>query len=258
MEKRKLRLGRLARNKPEVFNFDSANPLLYKEQPIISVSESSNFSPYVYFGETCQSPSIKPIRKDIKYKATILPRRQRTRQDPLTDEVYHSFHKKMKREEITMSLLDKKRMLLEVQNLEGHLRPLSLTEWMRQLPKITHIVDRSDPSEMARKRDLTKMEIGKLLKKHTEWKELTDQLLKKIARFESNRFRKRDPAEDSELESDGDDDDENIVLGLLEKLQAARAERRLERQGLPTRIILRNGFDLVFGPCKFPTIERSF
>lgn len=257
MEKRKLRLGRLARSKPEVFNFDSANPLLYKEQPIIAVSESSNLSPYVYFGETCKSPAIKPIRKEIKYKASILPRRQRTRQDPLTDEVYHAFHKKMKRDEVSMSLQDKKRILLEVQNLEGHLRPLSLTEWMRQLPKITHVVDRSDPAEMARKRELTRIEIGKLLEKHIDWKELTEQLLKKIARFENSRFQKRDPEESSELDSESDDADENILLGLLEKLKAARAEKRLQRQGLPTRVILRNGFDLVFGPCKFPSIEKT-
>lgn len=266
-KKRALRLTDNPKSKTsKLLDFDSANPLLYKDQSI-SIDGKSSFSTqnlYVYHGLTCKKPAIVSKKTDLKYKVKLLPRRQRTRTDPLDDEVYVGFHRRMTKEEKSMTGSDRTRMLLEIENLKEQLRLIQQHDWVRHLPRIVMIQDRKDSDEMARKRKLMVQELRRLLGKFADWDERNARLLRDAKNFErgtngnvrSNGLHASDD-EYEDFSDDSDDADENILAASLEKLREKRELNRRTRGGHSVRIFLRNGYDILQVGDHVPRIVES-
>lgn len=266
-KKRALRLADNAKTKSsKLLDFDSTNPLLYKDQAIaldrISAPTSENL--YQYYGLACQKPAIVAKETDVKYNEKLLPRRQRTQLDPLDDELYHGFHWRMTKEEKSMTGSDRTRMMLEIENLKEQLSLLQQHDWARHLPRIVLVHDRKDGDEMSRKRSLMVQELRRLLQKFANWEERNARLLRDAKRSEShsnggsvsNGFHSSEDEED-ELSDDSDDSDENILVGSLEDLREKRQLQRAARNGPAVRILLRNGYDILQVSDKSPQIVES-
>lgn len=264
-KKRTLRLADPARAKSaKLFNFDSVNTLLYLDQPIQvdhSTTQTTD-SLYRHYGSTCQLPKLAGKNTDLQFKATLLPRRQRIRTDPLDDAIYENFHRRMTKEEKSMAGVDRTRMTFEIENLRDQLSLLLQHDWVRQLPRITMINDRKNPEEMARKRSITRQEIQRLLNKYSNWEQRDARLQRARKRFEersngvsASRTSQNDESDESSDESD--DNDDETVLSSLAKLKEERQRKRMLRDGLAIRIMLRNGYDILQPPEHSPRIVES-
>ncbi|PIS57587.1 hypothetical protein CJI97_000631 [Candidozyma auris] len=255
-EKRRLRSQENSRATSKLFDFDYVNGLLFKNEPLyIDRAKFTNrkHQPYRYYKDLCRLPEKLAISKPTKVtkKEVVLPRRQRTKRDPLSDDVYLPFHRKMKRDEKSMTGSDKNRIANEVDNFKMQLMLLQQNTWARHLPKITYINDKSNPAELQWKRSATFAELQRLVQKYENWDQRNEQCMADIKEFES---RKDSNEADSEPVEE-DDSDEAIMANQY--LQQEREEERLSKFGPSSRLVLHNGYDLVFGPFIHPRIEPS-
>lgn len=250
-KKRRLRLQQRSRGASRLFDFDGSNAVLYKDAPMFIDHGSSKRRPFTYYGDMSRLPERKATLKSTKIsrKEIVLPRRQRTKSDPLSDDVYLPFHRKMKRDEKAMTGSDKNRIANEVDNFRMQLMLLQQNNWARHLPKMTHINDKSDAAELLWKRQATAAELLRLVLKYENWEARNEQCIADIKEFES---RKNPKAVDSEPVEEDDSDELILALTLV---QGEREQQRLEESGPLLRLLLHNGYDLVFGPLQFPRIE---
>lgn len=250
-KKRRLRLQERSKGASKLFDFDGANAVLYKDEPIHIDSGNHNRSQFTYYGEMSRLPARLATLKSTKVtkKEVMLPRRQRTKGDPLSDEVYLPFHRKMKRDEKFMTGSDKNRIANEIDNFRMQLMHLQQNNWARQLPKLTYINDKLDAEELLWKRQATIAELRKLVLKYENWEARNEQCLADIKESESRRNPR---AADSEPVEEDDNDEAILALTLI---QEQREKERLEKLGPLLRLLLHNGFDLVFGPLQYPRIE---
>ncbi|PVH18998.1 hypothetical protein CXQ85_001292 [Candidozyma haemuli] len=235
-EKRRLRSQERSKAASKLFDFDSANALLYKDEAIrIDRSgRSEGRQPFTYYGEMSRLPERQATSKSTKVskKEVVLPRRQRTKEDPLGDEVYEAFHRKMKRDEKSMTGSDKNRIANEIDNFRMQLMLLQQNNWARHLPKMTYINDKSDLEELSWKRQATFKELQRLVQKYENWETRNEQRLAEIKEFES----RRDPdAPDSEPV---DEDDADDAILAQPSVQEEREQERLEELGPSSRLIL--------------------
>ncbi|SCV04124.1 LANO_0G08306g1_1 [Lachancea nothofagi CBS 11611] len=91
-------------------------------------------------------------------------------QDPLSDELYAAYHRKMQKQEIRMVNHDKMQSETEAERLECILEDLDSENWFRTLLKNTVIQDPEDLEEVERKRDLTRTLITQMLSKFADMK----------------------------------------------------------------------------------------
>lgn len=150
--------------------------------------------------------------------------------DPLPDSLYVPFHSKMKREEKSMAEVDKNKLANEIDNIQQQLQLLHENLWLRNLLKVAYIRDKSDPTELSRKRQLAITELQRVLDKFTDWLRRSLQRLSEIR------------------ENEPDSDDEGVLADV--------ANGHIQASEPPIyRLNLRNGHALVFGPCIYPRIE---
>lgn len=246
VKKRKLRLGDPRTKTAKLFSFDAINKLLFREQRIRidRTSKVSHSRPYHYFEDT-QLPNISK-KTPLERKEALLPRRQRNKADPLPDEVYHGFHRRMKREEKVMTGADKNKILQDVDTLRNQLQLLRQLGWARHLPRITAVNDINDLDELAEKRKLTEIQIERLLKKFTNWEERNSALQEDIKAFHEGLD-----------DEPWDDSDESILVRPVEDIQKERLAKRLEKHGHTLRLDLHNGTALVAGPYDYPHFEQN-
>lgn len=268
-KKRALRLADPLRAKSsKLFNFGSVNPLLYLDTAIDIdvVSPATSAHHYHYYGQACQLPHIAAKETDLKHKELLLPRKQRTRADPLADAVYSGFHKRMTKEERSMVESDRSRVMKEIENLRDQLRLLLQNDWVRQLPRITLVEDRKDMVEMARKRTLTQMEIRKLLNKYSDWEDRNLRLFREAKKFEASangvveatwRLGEDSDLSDDTDSDDSDDSDETILTLSLQAIKEERERKRIDRNGPSLRILLHNGYDILLQPDQSPRVVES-
>lgn len=285
-EKRRLRLGRDGKGQSRLFNFESVNSLLYQDREIGICSslesddfKTKNFKRYAFYGQMAELPKLKNKETDLKYNESLPPRRQRLKMDPLPDQHFETFHRRMKREEKNMTGADRSKMMSEIETLKSQLRLLRQHDWMKHLPRITLVKDPKDRSELQRKRELTEKECLRLLNKYYSWEKRNENLendirlfnknmhsdnahSSKLARGRKDRHNDDDNNDDDDNDEeedldDLDDDDEDIFLSDLAALKAKRQERRIEKYGPSIRIVLGNGYDLVGGPFQYPRIEKA-
>ncbi|SCU89517.1 LAME_0E03994g1_1 [Lachancea meyersii CBS 8951] len=87
------------------------------------------------------------------------------RPDPLADELYEVYHRKMQKQEIRMVNQDAVQSELEAERLEGVLEGLESQNWLKTLLKTTVIHNADNLEEIMRKREITQDTIGSMLAK---------------------------------------------------------------------------------------------
>lgn len=289
-KKRQLRLRNEGSTQSKLFNFESVNSLLYQDSPIQlrlssdtsnSNGKTTDLQKYTYFGLVSKAPKLTAIDSDLKFNDSLLPRRQRLRLDPLSDKHYLAFHRRMKRDEKSMVVADRNKMVLEIENLKIQLQLLRQHDWMKHLPRITVVKDTRDMEELQRKRQLTEQEILRLLTKYDDWDRRDTKLQSDIREFEKhmhynntrrmgsvNRRRTNDnnnDGDDNDDNGDGDnatsssneDSDESILTTNLAATKAKRQARRHKKYGPKIRLVLGNGYEIVGGPLQHCRIEKT-
>lgn len=240
-KKRKLRLGDARPAKAaRLFDFAS-NPLLFQDQPVL-VDPATPHLPshlYQYYDDGSELPTALTKETNLKRTSAEPPRRRRHRVDPLQDELYLPFHRRMKQHEKSMALADKSRVMFEVDNLRTQMALLRQHDWAKHLPRIT-VVDKT-PEDLAEKRKLTLAEIRKLLQKYHHWDARNEQLVHDIKQYEAHPV--------------SDDDLSELILTIpVAQLQKEREDKRLQQDGYRVRLRLRNGHDIVYGPYQPPKV----
>lgn len=230
-------------NKPvqQTFNFDNISPLLFRNEEI-KVNEGNSYDDLYSSFEDVNFPASHKTSKLINLKVIdrLLPRRNKSKPDPLADSNYEAFHKKMKKEEKNMMNSERLKIMSEVDNLRSQLSLMRQYDWVRHLPKITYIRDIRDYEELLRKRQLTIDEIGRLLKKHDDWRRRQETLLNDIKKYDQG--------------IDSDDDDESILSIPMSTLQEKREKERVLRNGPIIRLALHNGYEILMSPYAIPKI----
>lgn len=216
------------RNKKNLFNFDSINPLLYKDEKISIVKGLPKGKPYHYFLQGNEdfkpkknSTSLKTKEDDIR-----IPRRVK---DELPDSVFEGFHRKMTKEEKSMSNVDKMKILLEVDNFRTCLETLKHNDWNRHIAEITHIENPHDISELEEKRTLTIKELKFQLQRYEKWKRGYDSMSADIKRGYS----------------DLDEDSESDFTRPIEEVRSKRLTQARKKFGPAIKLNLGNGYAIV-------------
>lgn len=235
--------SRASRRKPSLtttlFNFERVNGLIYRDEEItISPAVSSD---KLYTDLLPDDAFVLPKRPStaIVVHETVRPRRTRNNlPEPLPDDLYIGFHRRLKREETVMTNADILRLLLEIDRLKDHLRILRSLDWARHLPTITVVNNRSDSNEMNYKRKLTIGEIERLIANYDLWCRRQDRLRAENRRLDTHE----DPS-----------DDEDVFSISIEQLRERRGKQKTSK--LPHLILnLRNGYAIISEPSKFPRI----
>ncbi|GEQ70092.1 hypothetical protein JCM33374_g3768 [Metschnikowia sp. JCM 33374] len=251
-KRRKLRSSDSStKNASLLYNFDNVNQLLHKDGRIrLDFNGScSAETKYEYFGKSSwDTPDTLKKTLDIRHEETLLPRR-RTKNiiDPLPDDVYGAFHRRMKKDEKSRTLTDRARMYFEMDNLKSSLELLQQHDWNKHLPHLTMIKDRNDIDELLWKRNATIQEIEKTLAKFSNWEARCADLSTDMKRFESSHNM-------ALLDEDDDDSDESILRDSLDQLAKKRKQQRIKRYGRPMKIFLGNGHHIRYDPYLTPTV----
>lgn len=244
-KRRRLRLSNEDTGVSEIaklYNFDDSNDLLYKDQKILldTVTDVKKLSKYKYFKERSQLPRIPKRSLQMETLPIILSRRRKHKVDPLSDDAYVVFHRRMMKDERSCTAADKSRIVFEMDNLRAQYELLQQHDWVKYLPSVTRIKDRQDSNELQRKRKLTLAEIERTFAKYSNWETRDTALAYEIKTFESGSAKGSQGA--------NEDEDESILSVPFEQMLRARYAERAQRYGFCFRLRLGNGFDLVSNP----------
>lgn len=246
-KRRKLRLNHeLNSPNSKLLHFEDGNPLLTQHQPILLMRGGKlppDLIKQCLSSDTSQPQLIK--RNPVIFRELDLPsRRHRNTQDPLDDEKYLTFHRKMRKDERSVALTDKSKLQFDIDNLRGQLELLNQHDWVKHLPLMVHLNDRNDYDELTKKRNMAKKEIQKTLEKFQDWE----------ARSASHAATVKNFLKGNIGLGDEDDSDGLILTRSLCSLAKERAALRIALHGMPVRIVLRNGYDLLAMPHRKPRI----
>lgn len=243
-KRRKLRLSDGPTASSLQFNFENINKLLFLHEPLQVKAVPEDWGkPYRYFHSAIEIPPVTKKQVTITSHDTILPRRNRVRSDPLPDELYLPFHRRMKKDEKSVTTSERDRIYFEMDNLRAQLQHLKGNEWQRYLPVTTVITNKVDQEELHRKRELTILELERILARLAGWEGRCNKLASDLKRFEKKQGQF--------LDSDCSDD-ESILSESFLKIRAAKSRKRLYEYGAPCRILLRNGYSISFNPYRDP------
>lgn len=184
--------------------------------------------------------------------------------DPLNDEMYELYHRRMEKEEKKMLNRDRESFCAEADKLKSQLEALAQNDWTKTLPQITYIRDVRDFKELQEKRQWTITSIHVLLSKFEDWRRREDRVLGRVRshrvdnppiqdaidfRFytQLNRF---DYVGDSDT-----DDDENTMT--VQQIRHSRKIKRSNTFGPVIRINLNGGKSLVAQPFERTKVEHS-
>ncbi|SCU96829.1 LAFA_0G08328g1_1 [Lachancea sp. 'fantastica'] len=90
--------------------------------------------------------------------------------DPLSDDLYTAYHRKMQKQELRMVKQDEVQSEAEAERLRGVLESLESQYWLKTLLKTTKVCDSGDLEEISRKRRLTQDAINNMLDNFDEFK----------------------------------------------------------------------------------------
>lgn len=216
------------RNKKNLFNFESINPLLYKDQKISIVKGPPKGKPYHYFlkGNENFEPKKDSAPFKIKEDDIRVPRRVK---DELPDSLFEGFHRKMTKEEKSMSNVDKMKILLEVDDFRTCLETMQHNDWNKHIAEITHIENPYDISELEEKRTLTIKELKFQLERYGKWKRGYDSMSADIKR----------------RCSDLDEDTDSDFTRPLEEVRSKRLAQARKKFGPAIKLNLGNGYAIV-------------
>lgn len=271
---RKLR-SKDASAKLVVFNFDNVNGLIYKNETI-KLIERKLVKFYKYGGEVAnlvsKSVNLEVVgasetkannggtllsttqdashsnfnsKNSTPFSKSWLSAKSKSRankqKDPLADETYEAFHKKMRRDEKIMTNEDRTRMLSDLDNLNSRNKLLHQYDWIRHLPLITHVNDVNNFEELNLKNELTKAEIERLNRKHDNWKKRFEEMTTEIKDFEVYL---PEPEVDE-------------YSATLNTLRNRRRKEIVRKFGPRITLNLQNGYCIVMDPILPPRIENT-
>lgn len=123
-------------------------------------------------------------RNDVSMDGNIVNNNvTKTLVDPLSDETYTSFHKKMLKQENRMHQFDVNQGINEAERLDLIYDKLDLPNWVSTLQRVTIINDPTDEKELLEKKIMTKQHIKSLLNKYNRMQKRNRFLQKCIKRI---------------------------------------------------------------------------
>lgn len=266
--KRKLRLSDSSSPGSALFDFSAASPLIYQDEPIVVQRSAAGPRQDVFPTQELPLLQTSPSR-DVQL---LPPRRQRVHADPLDDSVYEAFHRRMYKEERSRTLADRARMYFDMDNLKSQLALLRQHDWRRHLPAVCVVADRSDPRELAQKRQLSAIEIQKMLRKFENWERRCAAVTARVKDFEERQALKHSSAgpkkgsrnghsngsgrgemsRSPEYDNGFASDDESILFTLPALIRRRLEAQRIANYGRKVTLNLRNGSQIVSDPYSYP------
>lgn len=229
-------------SKQALFNFDNLNKILYRNEPVF-IDKGTDFDHLYHYSQGPTLPTSKLINNPIiEVVEDVDDSKQSGDADTLTDEVYEIFYRKMNKDEKAMTNEEKFRILFEVDTLQCHLALLRQYDWVRHLPKFCKINDLQDADELEQKRNLTILEIEKILQKYENWKRRSERLAFDVKEFSYDDKPKIDPQ-----------DEYNLPLSEIKRNR--KTESRL-RYGPLIRLTLNDRYVVIIDPILPPKIVR--
>ena len=189
--------------------------------------------------------------------------------DPLSDETYMSFHKKMLKQENRMHQFDVNQGVNEAERLELIYDKLDLPNWVSTLQRVTVINDPTDGKELLKKKILTKQHIKSLLYKYDRMQKRDRLLQKTIKKFRyvpiqrtpkiyQNLDRKCDL--DYHSSSDEEDDESTIDNSEICRRRLLRREAQCGGSvviGISNTELHKSKFVIMAEPLKKPYIFKT-
>jgi something-about-silencing protein 4 len=188
-------------------------------------------------------------------------RRSKSADDPLNEELYSLYHRRMEKEEKKMLNRDRETFYSEADKLKSQLQALDQTDWMKALPSITYVRDLRDMDELQKKRKWTVSSINILLDKFEDWRKREDRILGRIrshsltpppSGFYDFRFYTSLNKYDYIGDSDTDGEEEKLSV---EQIRQRRKLKRFKKFGPVIRINF-GGNCLVAQPFEETKIEK--
>lgn len=186
--------------------------------------------------------------------------------DPLVDNVYTSFHRRMLLQENRMHQVDVNQSVNEAERLILVNDKLDMPSWVGTLQKITVIDNPHDAKELAKKKKMTKQYIKKLLDRYNKMEKHNHVLNKEIKKIKLVPIRRTpkiyqnlDRKDDVEYHSSSDDeeDEDNISNEELSRRRLRRREVQAGGSiviGLSYTDMVYSRFAIIAEPLKTPAV----
>ncbi|RKP30380.1 hypothetical protein METBISCDRAFT_27458 [Metschnikowia bicuspidata] len=243
-KRRRLRLHHDASTqRSALLDFDAGHALLSLNEPLLLDDSPPHAGRTRY--TTCAGNEPVVTRMPPMFRPPESPgRRPRSAPDPLADDVYAVFHKRMKKDERSVALADKSKLYFDIDNVRGQSKLLNQHDWVKHLLSMVVLRDRNDYAELARKRQLVWSDIQRTLGKFADWE----------ARSAAHAATVKNYLQGNIGLGDEDDADALILTRPVASLAKERAALRIAQHGTPVRLVLRNGYDLLAMPHRKPRI----
>ncbi|CCH45618.1 Something about silencing protein 4 [Wickerhamomyces ciferrii] len=198
-------------------------------------------------------------KKKRKLRKSTTSTTRTLKPDPLIDELYHPYNKRMEKEEKKMINWEREKIYSEADKMKSQLEKLQQNNWSRILPTITYIRDPRDQVELEQKKQWTIESLTLLLERFEHWKKLEDKVLGRIRAsspvYKNDQFRFYSSTVDKELleESDTDEEEDNKTL---EEIKTHRMRKKIRKYGP----IIKLKFDdkvIIAEPFKSTRIEKQ-
>lgn len=170
MSERRLRTKDERTRLNKVYDFDGANPWIFRNKPIKVTSGTTVNKPYRYGSE-----GILPAKKTTNTRDVTLPPLVLA-YDPLADGAYEKFHRKGLNFERVRYNEDLGRMNQSYEMVRDQMELLEHDDWGRTIHEIVFIDDRADANEVKYRRLLAHREVLRLLGMFNDWKRRCDKL----------------------------------------------------------------------------------
>ncbi|CAN3361538.1 hypothetical protein DICA3_D19812 [Diutina catenulata] len=231
---RKLRGHTKPRRTERMFSFESINPYIYRNKAI--AVRDGNAPPSAVAQQP--APVAPPLARPTTVKKYALPC-AKYGYDPLCDESYHGFHRRMATNEKIRRNEDRARMSNECDGVRTQLQLLTQDDWIRHVQDIVVINNFGDYGEVETKRGLAVAECNTLIAKYEHWKRRADHVAHEV---------KQGDGWPGHPEPDGD---YGQPLAVVKRLRAKQFRRRY---GPVVRLRLDQRYTLVMDPMAPPKI----
>lgn len=171
MKKQKIRIQRGKGDDDEKFNFDIQE---YKIDPSLKLHVKQSSTQVLRMNDEPTKKKGEIATMALTIEKSHLPQVKNfgrvKHPDPLADEVFENYHKRMVKQETRMINDDAYQSEIEADRLQNILDGLAVASWRTFLPRVTIIKDKTDENEMLSKKKKTEEAINSMLSKYKEMK----------------------------------------------------------------------------------------
>ncbi|SCU81822.1 LADA_0C01266g1_1 [Lachancea dasiensis] len=236
-----------ASNNEELFNFDNPHGGLFSEKKLTVLTRhgASYTGSDRQVANKSEDDEIFAKKRELYQMPRLLiePHHMESleaKMDPLSDEIYAAYHRKMYKQEVRMVNQDKIQAETEAERLGGVLEDLqSEANWVKRLLKTTIVQNPDDEMELQKKRSLTQSSIMAMLQRFGDMKNLASSFARggrakvvdpdlsfsnTVKRI--NNYRRPALIDFDELNLTSDEDDERLSNSEIKAQRKSRQERR--------------------------------